>query len=67
MSQTLITLSSGEAEHYGVQQEACESLGIRSIAQDIGVLLGINSYCDRSAARGIRTEIGIGKAKHLDT
>ena len=66
-TQTVVALSSGEAEYYGVTKGACESIGLKGIAVDMGVNLGIKIHTDSSAAKGIATRRGIGKVKHLDT
>ena len=65
--QTVVALSSGEAEYYGVVRGACESIGIRSIAEDMGSNVQIVLHTDSSAAKGIASRKGIGKVKHLDT
>ena len=54
-TQKVVTLSSGEAELYGVVKGATEALGLRSLAQDMGVNenVDIRLYADSSAAIGI--------------
>ena len=66
-TQTVVALSSGEAEYYGVTKGMCEALGIKGIAKDMGLNLGITLYTDSSAAKGIATRKGLGKVKHLET
>ena len=58
----VVTLSSGEAELYGVVKGATEALGLRSLAQDLGIgTLEIHLHADSSAAIGICNRSGIGK------
>ena len=67
-TQKVITLSSGEAELYGVVKGATEALGLRSLAQDLGIgTLEIHLHADSSAAIGICNRSGIGKVRHLAT
>ena len=66
-TQTVVALSSGEAEYYGVAKGLCEALGIKGIAKDMGLDLTIELHTDSSAAKGIATRKGLGKVKHLET
>ena len=66
-TQTVVALSSGEAEYYGVVKGMCEALGIMGIAKDMGLDLSITLSTDSSAAKGIETRKGLGKVKHLET
>ena len=66
-TQTVVALSSGEAEYYGVAKGACEAIGIKGLASDMGVRLSITMCTDSSAAKGIATRKGLGKVKHLET
>lgn len=68
-TQQTVTLNSGEAELYGVGKGATEALGIRSLAQDMGIgqNLQISLYAGSSAAIGIGRPTGIGKDIHLAT
>ena len=68
-TQKVVTLSSGEAELFGVVKGATEALGLRSLAQDMGIndKVDICLYADSSAAIGICRRTGIGKVRHLAT
>ena len=66
-TQTVVALSSGEAEYYGVTKGSCEAIGLKGIVQDMGIDLGIKLHTDSSAAKAIATRRGLGKVKHLDT
>ena len=66
-TQTLIALSSGEAELYALVKACSEGLGIQSLARDFNRSLGIRAYTDASAAIGIVGRKGLGKLRHVDT
>ena len=51
--QTLVALSSGEAEYYALIRGACTSLGIQSHYQDWMADVPIQIYSDSSAARSV--------------
>ena len=48
--QTLVALSSAEAELYGAVKASAEGLGIQSLAADFGLTRKIRLYADASAA-----------------
>jgi hypothetical protein len=65
-TQTVIALSSGEAEYYGVTKGACEGLGMIGLIEDmLNFRYKIELSTDSSAAKGISTRKGVGKVKHL--
>ena len=65
--QSLIALSSGEAEFYGLVTATSETLGEQSIAADWGLKLSINISMDATAGAAIGSRRGIGRVKHLST
>jgi len=65
-TQSVIALSSGEAEYYGMVKGASMALGIRSMLADLGVSLQIRLRTDASAAKGIATRRGLGKVRHIE-
>ena len=65
--QNLVSLSSAEAELYGVVRASSEALGCQSLARDLGCTRSIRVYADASAALGIVHRKGLGKVRHLDT
>ena len=66
--QTLVALSSGEAEYYALIRGACTSLGIQSDYQDWMIDVPIQIYSDSSAARSVARRRGIGgRLRHLQT
>ena len=58
--QTLVALSSGEAECFALIRGACTSLGIQSHYQDWIIVVPIQIYSDSSAARSVARRRGIG-------
>jgi len=65
--QSLIALSSGEAEFYGLVSAASESLGDRSIIEDFGIHVQIHISMDATAGAAIGSRRGLGRVKHLST
>ena len=66
-TQTVVALSSGEAEYRGAVKGTCEALGIKGIAKDMGFDLSITFSTDSSAAKLIATGKGLEKVKHPET
>ena len=64
-TQTVVALSSGEAEFYGIVKGGSQGLGARGILGDLGVTVGIVIHTDASAARGIALRKGLGKVRHI--
>ena len=64
--QAVIATSSGEAELYALNKAASESLGIQSIARDLGIDLSIQLEIDAKATRGMISRIGLGKMRHIE-
>ena len=63
----LISLSSAEAELYGLVKASSEALGCKSMAGDYGHTRNIRLFADASAALGIVHRKGLGKVRHIDT
>ena len=59
-------MSSGEAEYYSMVRGGSLGLGIRAMAIDLGVSIGVNVKTDASAAKGIASRKGLGKVRHID-
>jgi hypothetical protein len=66
-TQPSVTLSSGEAEFYGLVKAAGAGLGHQSIMLDFGLKTPVRVWTDSSAAIGISTRSGLGKLRHLET
>ncbi len=62
-TQTVIALSSGEAEYYGMVKGASMALGVRSVLGDLGCDMQIRLRTDAAAAKGIASRrVWEGKA-----
>ena len=65
-TQSVVALSSGEAEYYGMVKGASLALGIRSMLSDLAVNLTIRLRTDATAAKGIAARRGLGKVRHIE-
>ena len=65
--QSVVALSSAEAEFYAAVKATCEWMGIINILAEWDIKLIDNIYADASAALGIINRTGIGKIRHLET
>ena len=65
-TQNVIALSSGEAEYYGMVKGGSQGTGAQSILNDMGIARGIKLCTDASAAKGIASRKGLGKARHIE-
>ena len=65
-TQSVVALSSGEAEYYGLVKGASIGLGIQSMFGDFGVSVELNLKSDASAACGIARRRGLGKVRHIE-
>ena len=66
-NQSVIALSSAEAELYAIIKTASETLGIMSLLWDWHVPMSADLLADASAALGIIGRTGLGKMRHIDT
>ena len=66
-TQTLVSLSSGESEYYGIFKGAAAGLGHQAIMNDYGVNMPVRLWSDSSAALGIAKRSGLVRIRHLDT
>ena len=66
-NQTIIALSSAEAERYALLKGASQPLGLQSMAMAFGDNLIIGLYSDASAAIAISQRTGLGKLRHIQT
>ena len=65
-TQTVVALSSGEAEYYAAVKGCAEGLAVQSYCRDLGLEVRVRIRTDSSACKGICARTGIGKLKHLD-
>ena len=66
-TQASISLSSGEAEFYGVVKASGVALGHQSLMRDLGYEIPVRVWTDSSAAMGVCQRQGLGKLRHIDT
>ena len=66
-NQTIIALSSAEAELYALLKGASQSLGRKSMGADFRDELNIGLWSDASAAIAISQRSGLGKLRHIQT
>ncbi len=66
-TQSVVALSSGEAELYAMVKATGEGLGVKSLLQDLGMKVEVEVLADASAALGIVARKGLGKVRHLHT
>ena len=64
-TQPTVTLSSAEAELNGICKGSSTSLGLVTIAQDLGWSWRLEILTDASAAIGITRRRGLGRIRHL--
>ena len=64
--QTVIAMSSAEAEYYALAKGAVESLGVKAIMMDLGVKADVRIWLDSSAAKAIASREGLGRTRHID-
>ena len=65
-TQTSVSLSSGEAEFYGVVKAGGVSLGYQSLLKDLGYSVPVRVWTDSIATLGICGRQGLGKLRHID-
>ena len=65
-TQTVVAMSSGEAEYYAAFKDCAEGLAIKSMCKDLGIELDVRLWTDSTACKGICNRAGIGKLKHID-
>ena len=64
-TQSVVALSSAEAELTGLCQAAGEGLGLQAICRDLGLEVELRVHSDSSAAIGICRRRGLGRVRHL--
>ena len=64
--QSVVALSSGEAELYAANFGAAQALGLKSFAADIGIKLEVDLFIDAKATMGIINRQGLGKVRHIE-
>ena len=67
VTQSVVTLSSAEAELGGITKGASTSLGLIAVAKDLGMVWDLTLQTDSTAAVGICRRRGLGNILHLAT
>ena len=63
--QSVIALSTGEAELYAINKSAANGLGAWSLLSDMGLTLDIRVYTDATTGKSIASRRGLGKVRHI--
>ena len=64
-SQTVVALSTGEAELYALNKCGASALGLQSLLVDLGIQLDVRLHTDASTGMAIATRKGLGKVRHI--
>ena len=64
-TQANVSLSSGEAEYYGLVKGSSVAIGVKTMHKEMGIDLRIRVSTDASAAKGIASRHGLGKIRHV--
>ena len=65
-TQSVIALSSGEAEYYGMVKGASVGLGKQSALRDFEINVNLTVKSDASAAISIASRRGLGKVRQIE-
>ena len=65
-TQSVIALSSGEAEYYGIVKGASVGMGLQAVLRDFEVETSITIKSDATAAIAIASGRGLGKVRHIE-
>ena len=65
-TQSVVALSSGEAEYYGLVRGGAQALGMRSILRDLGIECKIRLKTDATVAKSVASRKGCGKIRHIE-
>ena len=66
-TQSVIALSSGEAEYYGCVRAGSITIGVQSLLNDLGVKKNrIRIKTDASVAKSLSSRRGLGGTKHIE-
>ena len=70
-TQVPVSLSSAEAEYYGLVKAGSRAIGLYNLAKDLGFELygtfDLELQTDSSSALGVTARRGVGKIRHLET
>ena len=66
LTQSTVSLSSGEAEYYAIVKGGSVGLGMRTMLKELGVEINVKISTDASAAIGMIKRRGLGRVRHID-
>ena len=64
-TQTILSLSSGEAEFYGAVRCACRTPGLKSLMSDLSLDVKAELVTDSSACKALCSRRGAGRIRHI--
>ena len=64
-TQSVIALSTGEAEMYAINNTAATGMGGQSILNDLGVTLDLRVFTDATTGKALVSRRGLGKVRHI--
>ena len=64
-TQTVIALSTGEAELYALNKAAASGIGAQSLLADLRVYIDIFIYTDATSGKAMASRRGLGKVRHI--
>ena len=64
-TQTIVALSSAEAELTGLSKGGMHGIGLQSLCRDLGLNLPLRLHSDSTAAIGVCRRRGLGRIRHL--
>ena len=67
INQSVIALSSGEAEFYALTKASAMAMGARALLEDLGITLKIRVLTDATTGKAIASRRGLGKVRHIAT
>ena len=65
--QTVLALSSGEADFYAIVKGSSVAMGLQSVLADLGVNVKIRVFTDATTGRSLCQRKGLGKVRHIAT
>ena len=65
-TQSIISMSSGESELYGIIKGSSEALGLLTLAVGLGMELKTRVHVDATAAKGMVERRGISRVRHIE-
>ena len=64
-NQSVIALSTGEAELYAINKSAATGMGGQSIMNDLGTKLDLRVFTDATTGKSLASRRGLGKVRHI--